>query len=274
MVSELYLLGYGPHVYTKHEGKMAGFVRPKSILFSNDGLLTDVPDGFFEFAFVNHSDCHEKVPENIPTIFTSHGLSDIEHPARMVNCHVAVSEEIAAKHGADTIIRNGVDCHRFRPRTPAKKKLETVLYLSHPHYKSAQNIVREACSKYGVRFLQVEHEMFHIERLILQADLVIGFGRGLLESMACGRNVLSADWREYYMDGFEGGGMVTPDNFDTLKQDNFTGRMSGQIEFDADSLCAEFEKYDSERGEWLRERVLDEFNIEKTVQEYLMLGGA
>ena len=75
------------------------------------------------------------------------------------------------------------------------------------------------------------------------------------------------------MDGLKGGGMITRENFDTLKHDNFTGRISGQIEFDADSLCQEFEKYDKRNGEWLRESVLDKFNIEKTVQEYLRLAG-
>lgn len=182
---------------------------------------------------------------------------------------MAVSEEVANYRNIPYVIRNPIDCVRFRPRQPVKSTLQRVLYLSHPHYAAGHELVMDACR--GLNLQLITKETFRTELLIQNADLVIGFGRGLMEAMACGRNVISADFRPKYMNHFAGAGMITPDNFDLHKRDNFTGRLSSQKPFTADSLRVEMEQYNPTNGERLREKMLQEFNVESIVDQYLGL---
>lgn len=231
--------------------------------------IVDDVDNSYNLALVNHLNCYSTVPKSVFRIFTSHSAwIDIEQFPSDADVCVGVSEETAK--GNYPVIRNGINCEEFNSFLPINRTLKRVLYLSHPHYGGAsREILREACK--DVELLTINEQEFNMPSLINKADLVIGFGRGLLEAMACGRNVISADHRPYYMKNFCGGGSVDESNFDGLKVDNFTGRTKGQIVFDADRLGKEFEKYDPERGQWLRLKVLEEFNIKKTARQYLDL---
>lgn len=241
-------------VFTFRPGKMAEKVSE----FAE--VVTEMPqDG--DFYIVNHNDCYPLVPKDKPMVYTSHGRFGVELFPDGDFPKVGVTEEVAHEN---PIIRNGIDCERFFSKRPLSKKLETVLYLSHPHYGQAKEIVREACQ--GLKLITIEEERFDIETLINEADLVITLGRGILESLACERNVISADWRAGWMETLSGGGMITEENFDSLKTHSFSGR-NKPIIFTAERLKEEFQKYDSERS--LRHKIIDEFDITKQCQKYL-----
>lgn len=247
-------------IYTNHPGIMS------TAIAEFCKVVTKI-DSIYDLAIVNHTPCFNRVPKDIFRIFTSHSkVVDIEFFPPDADVNVAVSEEIA--QGQCQVIRNGIDCDSFNPEVPINRKLKRILYLSSPNYGGAgRDIVKAACKDYEVISI-VEH-VTDIRKLIYEADLVLSFGRGALEAMACGRNVVSADYRPYYMDKFCGGGVVNYKSFDIMKQDNFTGRLLGQVEFTEETLRMEIEKYDYELGFWLRERILDEFNVVKTAQQYL-----
>lgn len=231
--------------------------------------IVSVIDNDYDLALINHSTCFDKVPKDIFRVFTSHSLINaIELFPEGANKNIAISEEIAKDKYQ--IIRNGVDCERFNSFRPINKELKTILYLSHPDYGGAgKDILKEACKEYEL--LIIDQQIFDMPSLINKADLVIGFGRGVLEAMACGRNVISADYRPYYMDSFCGGGMVSKDTFDDLQKDNFTGRWRGQIDFDIERIKEEISKYNPGRGMWLRDRIFEDHNIEKITKQYLDL---
>jgi len=249
-------------IYTNHPGIMSEKVSEFC------SVVTKI-DNIYDFAIVNHTPCFSRIPEDIFRIFTSHSkVVDIEFFPLGADAYVAVSEEIA--QGNYQVIRNGIDCVKFFPNKPINKKLKRVLYLSSPNYGgAAKEIVKAACKDFEV--LMIDIHVSDIIGLINEVDLVISFGRGALESMACGRNVISADYRPYYMHEFCGGGIVNQESFDILKQDNFTGRLKGQTTFTCESLRYEIEKYDANLSEWLRDKILDEFNVEKTAQQYLSI---
>ncbi len=240
-------------VYTKHQGKMAGKMAEKVVC----PVYTEMRDA--DLYIVNHSTCYSDVPDDKPIIFTSHGTFGIEEPP---DCfHVGVTEETSK--GAP-VIRNGIDCERFCQKKPVNEVLTNVLYLSHPDYRKGKEIVLQACE--GLNVKTIDEEVFEIEDLINWADVVVTLGRGILESLACGRNVVSADWRADWMDSMKGAGMLTEDNFDELKTHAFSGRQNPII-FNAQNLRKEIDKFDPKRN--LRHRILKEFNIKKTCQQYL-----
>ena len=243
---------YKVKVFTFTKGKMSEKIEE----FAE--VVTEMPQG--DIYIVNHINCYGKVPQNKPIIFTSHGRSGLEQFPADGCLQVGVTEETAKGR---EVIRNGIDCKRFY-ETPINKELKTVLYLSHPDYGRAKEIIREACQ--GLELITIEEETFKIENLIHKSDLVITLGRGILESLSCGRNVISADWRDGWMDGLKGGGMITEDNFDFLKTHAFSGR-NAPIEFTAERLREEFKKYDSEMN--LRHKIQEEFNIKTQCEKYL-----
>ena len=250
MAEELVRLGHDVEVLTLHVGPFA-----KQI---NVPVISEFTDDY-DLIIANHNTTIQKT--DTPIIFTTHSFFiDIEQPDGRANVDVAVTEECASK--GQSVIRNGIDTERFKGK-PINEELKTILYLSHPWNKKALPIIEEACKDYEL--ITLTEETYNIEELINKADLVIGMGRCLLEAMSCGRNVISGDHRSF-MTSFRGAGMITEDNFDELKRCAFSGR-ENPIEFTVDKLKEEIAKYDPKRN--LRHRILDEYNIKKTVQDYL-----
>lgn len=262
---ELLRRGHYVEVFTLHPGLAARLAERNGIPVKGTSDVTED----FDLALMNHTSTLPYVPYWTKRIFTTHGIkNELEEPPGYVKT-VAISEESA--RGLYEVIRGGIDLCRFRPVRPINPEPRTVLYLSHPHYAGGSALVWRACEITGLRLIQIRTEVTDVERLIQEADLVVGFGRGLVEAMGCGRVVISGDNRTHYMDGFRGGGIVTPDNFDLLKRDSFTGRSSGQKEFTPETLAEELLRYKPEYGELLRKRIYGEFNISVTVDRYLRL---
>ena len=72
------------------------------------------------------------------------------------------------------------------------------------------------------------------------ADIVVGYGRSVLEAMALGRAA-------YVWDIAGGDGWVTPETYPTLEADGFSGAATDPI-IDADRMRADFASYGPELG--------------------------
>lgn len=215
--------------------------------------------GEYDFAIVNHTTTWEMLPKELPKIFTSHSkVFDIELPP--CEDFVGVNENIGGK-----IIRNGIDCTRFH-ETFVNDKLQNILLLSNPLYSGGMQFVSEACKDY--RLTVLTEQVFNIEDIIKKADLVISLSRGALESMASGKNVIYGDYRRDWMKEFRAYGMITEDNFDKFKR----GEMTKELRpFTIEDLRAELQKYDPKRGSWLRNQIVNDFNIKNTARKYVEL---
>lgn len=215
--------------------------------------------GNYDLAIVNHIDCWNKIPDDIFKIFTSHSkIYEIEQPP--INAHyvVGVNEYINKN-----VIRNGIDTKRFKP-TKINKVLKNILYLSNPAYAGGKEIMAEAAKGYNL--ITIDEERFDIENLIAKADLVVSLGRGALESMACGKNVIYGDFRSDWMGDFKGGGLITPDNYNDFK----TGEWHKDRKIlTIKKLKEEFRKYKYEYGVFNRAKILKDFNIINTAQQYI-----
>jgi len=240
-------------VLSPYTGKMA----LKILKFCK--VINSIDSTAYDLAIINHVDCWHMVPDNIFKIFTSHSkIYSIERPPGEAKYVVGTNEYIH-----QNVIRNGIDCERFKP-TKINKELKNILYLSNPAYAKGRKIMEEACRGYNL--ITLDEETFDIENLINQADLVVSLGRGTLEAMACGKNVIYGDFRKDWMDNFKGGGLVTPDNYNDFKIGEWH---KDRKDMTVQDLQNEFKKYNYKFGEFNREMILQDFNIVKTTKQYI-----
>ncbi len=242
-----------------------------------DFRLYDVAPTYpYDLQIINQNWCLDALKENPGyKIANSHSyFLEVERFHRGANQYVSVSEEIKdieAKRGFESVvIGNAIDCERFSPTKPIHDKLTKVLYLTKDNTDVFPKI-KEACDELDIEVITPDKPVFNIQDYINDVDCVIGIGRGLLEAMACGRNVVSADYR-FWMQGFFGAGLITPDNYDKAKYAMFSGR-NMRIQMTKDEIKKQLLLYKPEYGEFLRNKMLEEYEAVKVADRYLSLYG-
>jgi hypothetical protein len=107
-----------------------------------------------------------------------------------------------------------------------------------------------------------------MEKLINEADLVVGLGRSAMEGMACGRPVLVLDSRSYMPYAMDG--LLTPHNVQALLECNVSGRRY-QLEATVDSVARQLEGYAPPLGDFGRDFALANLEVGRQVDAYLEL---
>ena len=195
-----------------------------------------------------------------------------------VDLLVSTTEEIRRKRDSEIIVQ-GINCNRFRPISEIQKDNPRV--LSMVRSEEANDIVKKSCELLSLEFVgwtepspyieysNKETTTFAVEKEINKADIVVGLGRIVLESLACGRQPIVFDDRIYQ--GNVGDGIVTPNNIDDLAIYNFSGRYSNKL-FSVDDMVEELKKYDSSHSNFFRNYILENFNVIDSINRYLLLG--
>ncbi len=112
--------------------------------------------------------------------------------------------------------------------------------------KEEEAVYREVCKRRGIEFLHVglpENPVDNVEDYMREADVVVTLGRGAMEAMACGRNVIISD--VYGLDG-----MVTPETYPELIRNNLSGRRYAK-EVNVKNFSRELDKYSPDYSESL-----------------------
>lgn len=209
-----------------------------------------------------HNTCAEILKQHFPTtphIFYSHGLlPDIEQPPT-INCdfYFAINTEVCdnlINKGIDKnkigIIRDFIDLEKFKETKKINQKLTNVLFIS--NYKKWKNykIVSEACRINGLNLKCIGAPYGRSKDVAMDinsSDLVISWGRGILEAMSCGRCVIS-------FDKTTGDGYIDFKNYIDARENNFSGRINN-INFTAQTLATEMLKYNPEDANKNRELI-------------------
>lgn len=266
LAMELLQLGHEVEHFAIIRGNVSTLLEEKGVPF----MSAD----HYDLILANHTTVVEKLWPYGYLIQTCHGtIPELEQPSPYADAYVGVSEEVKehiGKKGFEAyVIPNGIDCNRFCPIKPVSPKLNTVLSLCHSDI--ANDFIRRCCEQANLKFIQCNKftdNVWSIEELINESDLVVGLGRSAYDAMACGRCVLVYDFREQYMGEFLGEGMLTPQNIEKSMSCNCTGKAS-RLKYDEQSFVAEMQKYSPELAAWSREYALENLNIEKAVQRYL-----
>jgi len=198
---------------------------------------------------------------------------ELEQPSPYADYHVGITEEVCeslSKKGyPNDLVLNGIDVNQKRPLREVNEELKVVLSLCQSD--DANELLANACDKQGVEFKHFnkhKNPTFNIEEQINQADLVVGIGRSIYDAMACGRPCIVFDNRDY--NGNRADGYLEPELFDEFVQTNCSGRHQN-LTFTADDLMREFEKYNPEDGEKLREIAGEKLDVHTTAEQLLQI---
>lgn len=266
LAMELKRLGHDVEYFANVRGKTSSLLEEKGVPFMSAER--------YDLILANHMTVVEKLWPYGFIIQTCHGnIAELEQPSPYADAYVAVSEEVREhlqSKGFQTaaVIANGIDCNRFFPKKPVSATLQTVLSLCQSD--EANDFIRRCCERGNIRFLQSNKftdNVWSIEDMINESDLVVGLGRSAFDAMACGRAVLVYDYRQY-MGEFLGDGMLTPESIGRSMRCNCSGRASRQ-KYDEQAFIAEMQKYSPELAAWGREYALKNLNIEKATEKYL-----
>ena len=224
------------------------------------------PNADYDLALINHHGPFRDLRRaSIRTrIVTSHGvIPDEERVCLGADAYVSVSESVRANLPvSSTVIRNPIDGAKFQPRGPVAASLKRGALVSN-RQGQARSTIEKACDLGGFDLKVVGREMAVRDPEVIYnwADLVFGIARTAMEALACGRNVFAMDYMGSH-------GMVTANNFDSMRTHNFGGHAVGTWPT-PEELVAEMSTYDSHRN--LRDRIIPAQSPETVANEYLAL---
>lgn len=263
VVTTLRKLGHEVDVFTLNPGMVSEII----------GGLKEHYDTHYEIILVNHNSCMRFLDGAMiqgKRIMTCHGIfPELEQPVAGAKEYVAISEEVQehlAKLGFPSeVIRNPIDCERFSPKEYIAE-LKSVLSLCQG--EEANWMIEQACEKLGLKFEKIDERVFNVEEKINKADLVFSLGRGVYESMACGRAVIVFDTRPYtpsYADG-----IVQMDRVGEMIKNNCSGRRFKKV-WTVEDIVAEIGLYEPKMGIDNRNYAMKYFDAITQVEKYLSL---
>lgn len=266
LIVELLRLGHQVEYFTFKKGVVSRKIEELGVRYKSRNS--------YDLILANHNTTLELLHRRGFIIQTCHGmLPALEQPSKYADAHVSVTREVydhlKTKGVESIIIHNGIDCRRFSSTRALNPQLRCVLSLCQT--EEANALIREVCNQQQLTYLSADktkNNIWEIEELINQADLVVGIGRSLYDAMACGRTVVSFDKRTY--SSALGDGYLNAGNVREALEHNCSGRGIGR-KLDAITLAEEFKKYNPADGQFLREFALQELNIEKSVHKYLAI---
>jgi hypothetical protein len=194
----------------------------------------------------------ERRPE-LRQVFAAHGVTAFEqaptwqHGSPTV---VVFNDRIAGRAAAQASrppivrLRQPIDLEQFRPRGAGRTRARRVLLLSNYLDAARSRLLEDVCDDLGLELVRIGASSGSLEigpqAALAEADIVVGYGRSILEGMAMGRAA-------YVWDYAGGDGWVTPETYAAIEADGFSGAGSDDV-IDGDRLRADFAAYDPELG--------------------------
>jgi hypothetical protein len=185
-------------------------------------------------------------------LFVVHGSEDVHLPPPVpgaVVATIALNDRHAARavacEGAGEVVRlrQPVDLRRFNPKGAPRERPARVLLLGNYHSQvgSRARMLRDAWAHAGLQWSELggRTQTLAVADAIAEADVVVGYGRSVLEAMACGRPA-------YIHDHSGSEGWITPDSYAVMESGGFAVAAARRPP-DAAQLKADLDAY---RPEW------------------------
>jgi hypothetical protein len=196
-----------------------------------------------------------------PQVFVSHGaeaaLAAPPQASGRTAAIVAMNDRVARRARALALdvevvrLTQPIDTERFWSRGPLRDPPRQVLLLGNYLSGERRAIMTDSCEALGLSWRQVGREgqmSTDVSDAIADADIVVGYGRSVLEAMASGRAA-------YVYDYIGGDGWVTPATYPELESAGFTGG-STDAASSPEAVRAELAAYDANMGVANRQLVL------------------
>lgn len=211
-------------------------------------------------------------------VFVIHGLATYEHPPAglapspaVVVLNDRIGRHVAALASDPPLVRmcQPIDLERFRPRGASRPRAQRVLLLSNYLNGDRIRLLEDVCGDLGLDLARVGSSgipTLDPQTAIAEADIVVGYGRCILEAMAMGRAA-------YVWDYGGGDGWVTPDSYPAIEADGFSGAGSDTV-VNGDRLRADFATYSPELGTFGFDLVRMHHSATKHAEQLVGLLGA
>ena len=209
----------------------------------------------YDIIVAQHTNCAYDLRAAYPTtpfVFAAHGvLPEIEQTpvGIQIDRWTAINRQVT-NHLVDCgvpkdridLVRDFVDESVFMPQTPVRPDTPRVLFIS--NYKKWRNyrILSEACAALNLPFKAVGAPYGRSRDLVADindADIVVSWGRGILEGMSCGRCVIS-------FDKTHGDGYLDAATYFKSRETNFSHFFEGDTRYDftTEIMIQELQRYD------------------------------
>lgn len=193
----------------------------------------------------------------VPQLFVMHSAEhEVGLPPQVpggVGAVAVLNERVRARAEAMALdvpivrLRQPVDYMQFRPRSVPRAGGPRAIILSHRLRGQRRDLITGALEDAGIPWEQVgaaATPTLTPEDRLRDADIVIGYGRALIEGMAAG---CAAYVCELGLDGW-----ITPDTYAAIEADGFAGFATGGVAT-RERLAADFAAYDPQLGIAARE---------------------
>jgi hypothetical protein len=279
--------GHSPIAYSSQLGDVADELRRASVpVIDNLAALTIPPDVIHGQHHLDAMSAMLRFPQ-VPALYMCHGWLPWEELPPLfpsIARYIAVDDlcrerlETTAGIAPEKIrtIYNAVDLTQFTLRDPLPVRPRTALVFS--NYAGDDDFVaaiRAACQEFGIEHLQVVGARSgnvepHPEAILAGADVVFAKARCALEAMAVGCAVIVAD-------GSGLGGLVTPDNVESMRRLNFGIRTMQRSRITRETVLAELNHFDAQRSLevslWIRDHASADRAMDQLETTYAELTG-
>jgi hypothetical protein len=252
VAEQLDRLGHEAVLYSPEPGRGAEVARERGIAlideagFGEDFHAALVQDGGVSFELA------DRCP-GVPQLFVAHSeMFDLQAPPQldgMVGLVVALNDRIAARMqsyatGVEVVrLRQPIDTERFTPRGALPETPRSSLLLSNTPHADRLSMLEAACAEAGLELKRMgglAGSTTDPRPALMGSEIVIGYGRSVLEAMACGRAAYVYDWNG-------GDGWMTPESYAAIEADGIGGR-TGRTIVDATRLAEDLRGYDASMG--------------------------
>lgn len=252
VAEQLQRLGHEVSLYAAEDGPGAAAAQQRAIPLCAPGRLPDE----FDAAIVQDAGVSHELTAHLPgapQLFVAHSESfDLQAPPQLgetVRAVVALNDRVAARMRSFALerevvrLRQPIDTERFTPRGRLPRRPRRALLLSNTPHEDRIEMLEEACGAAKLELVRVggrDGQTTDPREALYGVEIVIGYGRSILEGMACGRAAYVYDWNG-------GEGWVTPKSYRRIEADGFAGR-SGETIVDGDRIRKDLRKYTRTMG--------------------------
>jgi hypothetical protein len=277
VAEQLQRLGHEAIVYSPDPGRGAVVAGERGIPLRGEGELP----AEFDAALVQDAAVSYDVASHrpqAPQLFVAHSESfDLQSPPQFgdaVQAVVALNDRVAARMRSFAAerevvrLRQPIDTERFAPRLPLPPQPRRALLLSNTPHGDRIEMLEAACEKAGIELVRVggrEGQTTDPREAMHGVEIVIGYGRSILEGMACGRAAYVYDWNG-------GDGWITAESYPRIEADGIAGR-GGETTIDGERLRADLGAYSPAMGPVNHDLVIGHHRANVHAQQLIELLG-
>jgi hypothetical protein len=211
-----------------------------------------------------------------PQLFVAHSNKyDLQAPPQLgdtVGTIVALNDRVAGRMRSFATerevirLRQPIDQGRFNPRGPLPEVPRRALLLSNNRNDDRLAMLEESCAEAGLELSQIgglPGQATDVRSALAGVEIVIGYGRSVLEGMACGRAAYVYDWKG-------GDGWVTAESYAAIEADGFAGG-AGDVVIDRAGLARDLRAYSAAMGPINHDLVIEHHRASSHTQELVAL---